>query len=100
MKGAKALEASKNPANFITGFEEFYAEPPLRADEAIEEKTLYDPRLSVALYNTPSSPYQIFLELSWKRTCMLIIAVRNGPYGGIAPLVVSIEIAREFFLHT
>lgn len=48
MKGAKALEGAKGAASLITGFEEFYAEPPMRVAEAEEEELLYDPKLSVA----------------------------------------------------
>jgi Argonaute siRNA chaperone (ARC) complex subunit Arb1 len=40
-------------AEQITGFEEFYAEPPMRPDEAEEELALYDPKLSVATYVPP-----------------------------------------------
>ena len=41
------LEKDKNDHK-ITGFEEFYAEPPMRPEEAEEEELLYDPKLSVA----------------------------------------------------
>jgi hypothetical protein len=37
----------------ITGFEEFYSEPRMRPDEAEEELTPYDPKLSVATYFHP-----------------------------------------------
>jgi len=38
----------KNSAEQITGFEEFYADPPLKPEEAEEEEFLYDTKLSVA----------------------------------------------------
>lgn len=50
MKGAKALESEKNPADMITGFEEYYAEPPMKPDEAVAEEAMYDIKFSVAAY--------------------------------------------------
>jgi hypothetical protein len=49
VKGAKALEETNNSADLITGFEEFYADPPMNPDEAIEEEAMYCPKLSVAM---------------------------------------------------
>lgn len=37
----------------ITGFEEFFAEPPMRPSEAEEEEAMYDIKLSVATYSHP-----------------------------------------------
>ena len=37
----------KNPPDLITGFEEFYAEPPMKPDEAEEEEAMYDPKYSI-----------------------------------------------------
>ena len=42
------MEGKKDPANLITGFEEFYAEPPMKGEEVEEEESFYDPKLSVA----------------------------------------------------
>ena len=47
IKGSKSLELDARPVMIITGFEEFYAEPPMRREEAEEEELLYDPALSV-----------------------------------------------------
>jgi Argonaute siRNA chaperone (ARC) complex subunit Arb1 len=47
VKGRKAAEQDDK---LITGFEEFYAEPPLHPDEAEKEEEMYDVRLSVATY--------------------------------------------------
>ena len=47
------MELERNPGdpnNQITGFEEFYADPPIRPEEALEEEVMYDPRFSVATY--------------------------------------------------
>ena len=41
------MEAQGLPVDSITGFEEFYAEPPMRPEEAVEELEMYDPRYSV-----------------------------------------------------
>jgi hypothetical protein len=38
----------------ITGFEEFYAEAPMKPDEVAEEEAMYDPKHSVATYTTTS----------------------------------------------
>ena len=38
------------PLDSITGFEEFYAEPPMRPEEAVEELEMYDIKYSVATY--------------------------------------------------
>ena len=43
----------KKFAEHITGFEEFYADPPLRPEEAEEEEAMYDARFSVTAYDTP-----------------------------------------------
>jgi hypothetical protein len=40
----------KNLGDQITGFEEFYAEPPMKPDEVEEEEAIYDTRFSVATY--------------------------------------------------
>jgi hypothetical protein len=44
------LEEQGLPSDSITGFEEFYAEPPMRPEEAVEELEMYDPKYSVATY--------------------------------------------------
>jgi hypothetical protein len=43
------LEEAGNVGDQITGFEEFYADSPMHADEAVEEEAMYDPKLSVAV---------------------------------------------------
>jgi len=49
VKGAKAVELAKNGGGeSISGFEEYFAEAPLRPEEEEEEKAMYDPKLSVA----------------------------------------------------
>ena len=48
VKGAKAVELVKKAGESISGFEEYFAEAPLRPEEDEEEKTMYDPELSVA----------------------------------------------------
>ena len=45
------MELEKNPADLITGFEEFYAEPPMKPDEAEEEEAMYDTKFSIATYS-------------------------------------------------
>jgi hypothetical protein len=45
------LELEKNHADMITGFEEFYAEPPMKPDEAEEEEAMYDTKFSIATYS-------------------------------------------------
>jgi hypothetical protein len=42
------LEAQGLASDSITGFEEFYAEPPMRPAEAVEELEMYDTKYSVA----------------------------------------------------
>jgi Argonaute siRNA chaperone (ARC) complex subunit Arb1 len=67
----------------ITGFEEFYVEPPMRPDEAEEELALYDPKLGVATYLLP-----------WVN-----IVVRKKSFKSIVLLDVSTSIANVFFRH-
>jgi hypothetical protein len=43
----------KNAVDQITGFEEFYAEPPMKPNEVEEEEAMYDIKLSVATYSHP-----------------------------------------------
>jgi hypothetical protein len=50
------LEEQGVPLDSITGFEEFYAEPPMRPDEAMEELEMYDTKYSVTTYFTRFSP--------------------------------------------
>ena len=56
IKGAKAAELQNKEmkdylTDSITGFEEYYAEPPLRPEEALEEEAMYNPKFSVATYH-------------------------------------------------
>ena len=67
VKGAKALELEKNRSDpKISGFEEFYAEPPMRPEEAEEEELLYDPKHSVATSAPPFAPlpFSLFVHPS------------------------------------
>jgi hypothetical protein len=50
VKGAKALEVSgEGGEDQITGFEEYFAEPPMKPEQAEEEEALYDVKLPVAV---------------------------------------------------
>jgi len=61
------LEESKDSnVEQITGFEEFYAEPPMSPDEAEEEEQMYDAKLSVATYVSPCPTVQF-------RFCLVVL---------------------------
>jgi len=59
VRGAKL--AKKAEGELITGFEEYFAEAPLRPEEAEEEKAMYDPKFSVATYVTQSTQSLLLL---------------------------------------
>lgn len=75
----------KNPADLITGFEEFYAEPPMKPDEAEEEEAMYDTKFSIAAYALYGDE--------------LIAAVLRKPSNDTEQHVDSTSIVKEFSLH-
>ena len=79
----------------ITGFEEFYAELPMKPDEAAEEETMYDTKLSVATY----LPLQSQI-LPYKIGYILIIVVRRKSFKSIVQHVASTSTVNEYSWHT